>query len=141
MGSHHRGNPGDGTGAVGTGGGTGTGTGELTCRIHPGRAPSQGFVHLCDGGRPGPHAHGIARPQPLETMNLQHACSTCDVAIVTFAPLASKAPSGDSGADWPGAGQLFVGTNCPAATPEHPAQLNEVVRVIEKAANRLRRPA
>ncbi|WP_457421175.1 hypothetical protein [Roseateles sp. P5_E7] len=63
-------------------------------------------------------------------MKLQHMGTTCAVAIVTFAPLASQARSGDGRADWTGAGQLFVGTNCPAITPEHSARLNEVARAV-----------
>lgn len=44
-------------------------------------------------------------------MKLKHTLLTCAVALATLAPLGVQAQGTDIRTDWPGAGQLFVGTN------------------------------
>jgi beta-galactosidase len=44
-------------------------------------------------------------------MNLQTLTAACVLALAASSPLVARAQSADGRGDWPGAGQLFVGTN------------------------------
>jgi beta-galactosidase GanA len=48
---------------------------------------------------------------PNNPMNLKKIAAACALALAALVPAASRAQSADGHPDWPGAGQLFVGTN------------------------------
>jgi beta-galactosidase len=48
---------------------------------------------------------------PDDSMNLSHIAAACALALAALAPATSQAQGADGHPGWPGAGQLFVGTN------------------------------